>query len=78
MLQAVTGRSSLRLIWDWFAKYWKLPARDASTEEFHARRFTIDARPRQRISIDGEVLTSTPATVEVARCAIEVVVPHEG
>ena len=75
VVQAVTGRSSLRLVWDWFAKYWKLPARDAVAEEFHARRLTIDARPRQRISIDGEVLTKTPALVEVAERAIEVVVP---
>jgi len=75
VVQAVTGRSSLRLVWDWFAKYWKLPARDAVTEEFHARRFRIDAKPRQRISIDGEVLAKTPAVVEVAERAIEVVVP---
>src|SRR5688572_27130005 len=60
VVQAVTGRSSFRLIWDWFAKYWKLPARHAVTEEFHARRIMIDARPRQRISIDGEVLARTP------------------
>lgn len=75
VVQAVTGRSSLRLIWDWFAKYWKLPARHAVAEEFHGRRLRIDARPRQRISIDGEVLAKTPALVEVAERAIEVVVP---
>ena len=75
VVQVVTGRSSLRLIWDWFAKYWKLPARHAVTEEFHARRLRIDTRPRQRISIDGEVLARTPAVVEVAERAIEVVVP---
>ena len=75
VVQAVTGRSSFRLIWDWVAKYWKLPARHAVTEEFHGRRLTLDARPRQRISIDGEVLAKTPAVVEVAERAIEVVVP---
>ena len=75
VVQAVTGRSSLRLIWDWFAKYFKLPARHAVTEEFHARRLRIVTRPRQRISIDGEVLARTPAVVEVAERAIEVVVP---
>ncbi len=75
VVQVVTGRGSLRLIWDWFAKYWKLPARHAVTEEFHGRRLSIDTRPRQRISIDGEVLARTPAVVEVAERAIEVVVP---
>ena len=66
VVQAVTGRSSLRLIWDWFAKYWKLPARHSVTEEFHAHRLHIDARPRQRISIDGEVLAN-PTFVERAK-----------
>ncbi len=75
VVQAVTGRSSLRLIWDWFAKYWKLPARDAGTVEFHGRELRIEARPRQRISIDGEVLAKTPVTAAVAQRAIEVVVP---
>jgi YegS/Rv2252/BmrU family lipid kinase len=75
VVQAVTGRSTLRLVWDWVAKYWKLPAREATTVEFHAPRLRIDARPRQRISIDGEVTAKTPATVEIAQCAIEVVVP---
>ena len=75
VVQVVTGRSSTRLIWDWFAKYWKLPARDASTIEFHGRRISISARPRQRISIDGEVLAKTPVVAAVAEMAIEVVVP---
>ncbi len=75
VVQVVTGRNNLRLVWDWFAKYWRLPARDAVTEEFHARRLRLDTRPRQRISIDGEVLAKTPAIVEVAERAIEVVVP---
>jgi len=75
VVQVVTGRSSLRLVWDWFARYWRLPARNAVTEEFHARRIEIDTRPRQRISIDGEVLARTPVVVQVAERAIEVVVP---
>ena len=75
VVQVVSGRSSFRLIWDWFAKFFKLPARDAVTEEFHAERLRIDARPSQKISIDGEVLTRTPIVAEVAERAIEVVVP---
>ena len=75
VVQAVTGRSSLRLVWDWFAKFWKLPARQAMTEEFHAEKIRIEAHPRQRISIDGEVLARTPVVAEVAERAIEVVVP---
>ena len=38
---------------------------------------TLDARPRQKISIDGEIAARTPVTVEVARGAIEVAAPRE-
>jgi len=75
VIQAVTGRSNALLFWDWFSKYFKLPARHSTTEEFHGRRFTLEAHPHQRISIDGEVSARTPVTVEVAERAIEVVVP---
>ena len=75
VVQAVVGRSMLNLIWDWVAKYWKLPARQAVSEEFRGERILIDTKPRLPISIDGEVLAKTPATVEIAHKAIEVVVP---
>ncbi len=77
VIQAVIGRSTLKLIWDWFAKYWKLPYRQATSEEFRGERLLIDSKPRLPISIDGEVLAKTPAVVEVAERAIEVVVPAE-
>jgi len=75
VIQAVTGRSLLRLVWDWFARFYKLPARDAATQEFRGRRFVIETKPRLKVSVDGEVLTRTPATVESAHKAVEVVVP---
>jgi len=76
VVQAVVGRSTLGLVWDWFSKYFKLPARQAMTREFHARRLTLETRPSLPISVDGEVLTRTPAEVEVAGCAVDVVVPR--
>jgi YegS/Rv2252/BmrU family lipid kinase len=75
IIQAVVGRRASSLIWDWFAKYFKLPARNRTTREFHGARLTIETRPRQRISIDGEVLAKTPVVAQVAERAIEVVVP---
>jgi YegS/Rv2252/BmrU family lipid kinase len=75
VIQAVTGRSSWRLAWDWYAKFFKLSSRDASTQEFRGKKLTLDTRPHHRISIDGEILARTPVTVEVAQRAIEVVVP---
>jgi YegS/Rv2252/BmrU family lipid kinase len=75
VVQAVVGRRASSLLWDWFAKYWKLPTRHRTTREFHGRRLVIETRPRQRISIDGEVLARTPCVAMVAQRAIEVVVP---
>jgi YegS/Rv2252/BmrU family lipid kinase len=75
IVQAVVGRRASSLVWDWFAKYFKLPTRNRTTREFHAARLTIETRPRQRISIDGEVLAKTPVVAQVAERAIEVVVP---
>ncbi|HEY0627435.1 MAG TPA: diacylglycerol kinase family protein [Allosphingosinicella sp.] len=77
VVQAVTGRSLARLAWDWYAKFFKLSSRDATTMEFRGQRLNIDTRPHHRISIDGEILARTPAVVEVAERAIEVVVPAE-
>lgn len=78
VIQAVVGRSKPRLAWDWYAKFVKLRDRDAGTTEFHGRAFRIDTKPRQRISIDGEVLAKTPVMVKIAAGAIEVAVPDEG
>lgn len=75
VVQAVVGRSHARLAWDWYAKFFKLRDRDAQTEEFRGQSFRIETQPRQRISIDGEVVARTPATVKVAAGAIDVAVP---
>ncbi len=76
VVQAVVGRSHARLAWDWYAKFFKLRDRDAQTEEFRGQSFRIETRPRQRISIDGEVVARTPATVKIAAGAIDVAVPR--
>lgn len=77
VVQAVTGKSVIRLAWDWFARFFKLPGRHLTTQEFEAERLRIETRPRLPISIDGEVVTRTPATIESAHRAIEVVVPMD-
>lgn len=43
-----------------------------------ARRFTIETRRRQQISIDGSALTKTPAHFRVAPAALRVFVPESG
>lgn len=77
VVQAVVGRSHARLAWDWYAKFFKLRDRDAQTKEFRGRRLRIDTHPRQRISIDGEVLATTPVTARVAPGAVDVAVAAE-
>jgi len=37
----------------------------------------LETRPRQKISIDGEIAAKTPVTVEVADAAITVAAPRE-
>ncbi|WP_420144169.1 diacylglycerol/lipid kinase family protein [Sphingobium sp.] len=77
VVQAVVGRSKPRLAWDWYAKFFKLRDRDSHTEEYHGQSFRIDTKPRQRISIDGEVLAKTPVAVKIAAGAVEVAVPAD-
>ena len=75
VIQVVTGRYKRRLIWNWFATIFRLEARHDTVEELRGRSIGIETRPSLKISIDGEVSGRTPASVEVAGKAIEVVVP---
>jgi YegS/Rv2252/BmrU family lipid kinase len=77
VIQAVTGRSLLHLAWSWFATLFKLRHREQTVTEWRGKEMVLDARPRQKISIDGEIAAKTPVTVEVARGAIEVAAPRE-
>ena len=76
VIQAVTGKSLWHLAWSWFATLFRLRQRDQTVTEWRGKRMTLDARPNQRISIDGEIAARTPVVVEVARGAIEVAAPR--
>jgi YegS/Rv2252/BmrU family lipid kinase len=76
VIQAVTGKSLMHLAWSWFATLFKLRSRAQTVTEWRGRKMILDARPRQKISIDGEIAAKTPVTVEVARGAIEVAAPR--
>jgi len=77
VIQAVTGKSVLGLAWSWFATLFKLRHREQTVTEWRGKRMTLDARPRQKISIDGEISAKTPVVVECARGAIEVAAPRD-
>ena len=76
VVQAVTGRAKHRLIRNWLAVLMKdRRSKRETVSDFHGARLRLVTDPPLPISIDGEVLGHTPATVEVAECAIEVIVP---
>ncbi|WP_022681319.1 diacylglycerol/lipid kinase family protein [Sphingobium bisphenolivorans] len=77
VIQAVVGRSHARLAWDWYAKFFKLRDRDSHTLELRGKSFRIETKPRQHISIDGEVVAATPALARIAPGAVEVAVPAD-
>ena len=76
LIQAVVGKSKLALARDWYAKFFKLRHRNANSRDFQGKRFHIVTDPPQRISIDGEVLATTPVVTSVAAAAIDVAVPR--
>jgi YegS/Rv2252/BmrU family lipid kinase len=77
VVQAVTGRSLFGLAWSWFATLFKLRARKLTVTEYSGRHLRIMTRPRQKISIDGELSARTPVEVTVAKAAVWVAAPRE-
>ncbi|HET9334871.1 MAG TPA: YegS/Rv2252/BmrU family lipid kinase [Sphingomicrobium sp.] len=76
VIQAVTGKSIAHLAWSWFVTLFRLRHREQTVTEWHGKRMKLETRPRQKISIDGEVAAKTPVVVECARGAIEVAAPR--
>jgi YegS/Rv2252/BmrU family lipid kinase len=76
VIQVIEGRAKHRLLRNWLAVLMgdRRSKRD-TVRDFHATKLRLITDPPLPISIDGEVLGHTPATVEVAENAIEVVVP---
>jgi diacylglycerol kinase family enzyme len=75
VVQAVVGRTVLPLIWNWVGSMLRLPARQGPTQEFRGKSLRIVTRPRQPISIDGEVLAKTPVLAKIAIGVVEVAAP---
>lgn len=77
VVQAVIGHFKRRLLANWLRILLRLPKRQDRVRDFRGRKLRIETEPPLPISIDGEVLGRTPATVEIAEKAIEVVVPRK-
>ena len=75
VVQAVRGRSVVRLGWSYFASAMKLQARHVTTREFRGRKLVVSTRPPLQVSIDGEVAATTPLEVRAIPNAVTVAAP---
>ncbi len=76
IVQAVTGHVKSRLVWNWFASHFRLASRKGTVTNFHGHHITVATEPPLAISIDGEVLATTPVLARVAAGVIEVAAPE--
>jgi YegS/Rv2252/BmrU family lipid kinase len=77
VVQAVTGRSLFGLAASYAASAVKSSRRKATVREFRGKKLRLDTRPRQRVSIDGELGPETPIEISVAPAAVKVVMPRK-
>ncbi|MBB5685833.1 diacylglycerol/lipid kinase family protein [Sphingobium boeckii] len=75
VVQAVTGHFKRRLVWNWFASFFRLEARHGTVESFSGKSLRVTTEPPLAISIDGEVLAKTPVTAKISAGVIEVAAP---
>ena len=77
VVQVVKGPTKSRLVRNWAASVLRLEARKEDTVAFRGKALRIATQPPLPISIDGEVLATTPVTAKVAPAVIEVMVPAD-
>jgi YegS/Rv2252/BmrU family lipid kinase len=75
IVQAVRGRSLVRLAYNYASKLFKRSS-GAEVREFHGRELRISTRPPMRVSIDGELGPQTPFTASVAEAAVTIAAPR--
>ena len=75
VIQAIAGRSRMTLLWSWGLSMFGRDRARRTLREFRGREFRIVTDPPLPISIDGEVLATTPVTARVARRAILMAMP---
>lgn len=77
VVQVVKGHVKSRLVRNWAASVLRLEARKEDTVAFRGQSLRVATEPPLPISIDGEVLATTPVVAKVAPAVIEVMVPRE-
>jgi YegS/Rv2252/BmrU family lipid kinase len=77
VLHVTTGHSIRNLLNVWFRLTVGARLHSKVFRTMRARRFVVDAKPRQYVCIDGEAFIHTPFEVRVAEQALLVVVPQD-
>ncbi|MHA6719566.1 diacylglycerol/lipid kinase family protein [Sphingomonas sp. RS6] len=75
VVQVVKGHVKSRLVRNWTASILRLEARKEDTVTFRGQSLRVATEPPLPISIDGEVLATTPVVAKVAPGVIDVMVP---
>lgn len=75
LIQIVAGKSKWSLARDWYLRMLGLRKREGMAREIKVKEARIDARPRQKVAIDGEVLARTPFDLRIHRRAVRVIAP---
>ncbi len=77
VVQVVKGHVKSRLVRNWAASILRLEARKEDTVAFRGTALRVATEPPLPISIDGEVLATTPVVAKVAPAVIDVMVPAD-
>lgn len=77
VVQIVAGKSKFALARDWYLRMLGLRRRPGMAREIKLREARIDARPAQKVAIDGEVLARTPFNLSIHSHAVRVIAPLE-
>ncbi|TPG08479.1 diacylglycerol/lipid kinase family protein [Sphingomonas oligophenolica] len=77
VVQAVVGTTKRRLVKNWVASVFRSEARHDDTRDFRGTALRIATDPPMPISIDGEVLATTPVTARIAAGVIKVIAPAQ-
>ena len=77
IVQIVTGKSSGNLAKSWLSNMLRLRNRDQWQAEIRARKLRLETEPALDVTIDGELATRTPITVNVAPNAVAIAAPRE-
>lgn len=78
VVQAVRGRSVLRLGLSYLASALKLARRGENVREFRGKKLRLSTRPAMAVSIDGELGPETPLEISVIPDAVVLAAPRAG